>query len=65
MNIENNLLGNANRIVLMNIELDHMEGLYRNLLTAGSITKETFDIIMKKIDDERNFLNDQNRVIKQ
>ena len=60
MNIENNLLGNANRIVLMNIELDNMEGLYRNLLATGSITKEAFDIIMKKIDDERNFLNGQN-----
>lgn len=65
MNIENSLLGSAYHIELMNIELDHMEGLYRNLLTTGSITKETFDIIMKKIDDERNFLNGQNRVIKQ
>lgn len=64
MNIENSLLGSALHIELMNIELDHMEGLYRNLLTAGSITKEEFDIIMKKIDDERNFLNGQNRVIK-
>ena len=65
MNIENSLLGSADHIELMNIELDHMEGMYRNLLTAGSITKETFDIIMKKIDDERNFLNGKNRLIKQ
>lgn len=65
MNIENSLFGSALHIELMNIELDHMEGMYRNLLTAGSITKETFDIIMKKIDDERNFLNGKNRLIKQ
>ena len=65
MNIENSLLGSALHYELMNIELDHMEGMYRNLLTAGSITKEAFDIIMKKIDDERNFLNDKNRLIKQ
>ena len=64
MNIENNLLGNVNHYVLMNIELDHMKSLYRNLLTDGSITKETFDIIMKKIDDERNSLNGKNWVIK-
>lgn len=60
MNIENNLLGNVNYNVLMNIELDHMKSLYLNLLNDSSITKETFDIMMKKIDDERNFLNGKN-----
>lgn len=55
MNIENNLLGNANFHVLKNIELDNMKSLYLNLLNDGSITKETFEIMMKKIDDERNF----------
>ena len=60
MNLENNLLGNVNYHVLMNIELDHMKSLYLNLLNDGSITKETFDIMMKKIDDERNFLNGKN-----
>lgn len=56
MNIENSLLGNANYHVLMNIELDHMKSLYLNLLNDGSITKQTFEIIMNKIDNERNFL---------
>ena len=60
MNIENNVLGNVNYYVLMNIELDHMKSLYLNLLNEGSITKETFEIMMKKIDDERNFLNGKN-----
>ena len=60
MNIENNLLGNVNYHVLMNIELDRMKSLYLNLLNDGSITKETLEIIMKKIDDERNFLNGKN-----
>lgn len=60
MNIENNLLGNVNYYVLMNIELDNMKSLYLNLLNVGSITKETFDIMMKKIDDERNSLNGKN-----
>ena len=64
-NIENNLLGNINYGVLMNIELDNMKSLYLNLLNDGSITKETFEIMMKKIEDERNFLNGKNRVIKQ
>ena len=65
MNIENNLLGNVNYYVLMNIELDNIKSLYLNLLNDGSITKETFEIMMKKIDDERNFLNGKNLVIKQ
>lgn len=60
MNVENNLLGNANYHILMNIELDNMKSLYLNLLNDGSITKETLEIIMKKIDDERNFLNGKN-----
>jgi hypothetical protein len=60
MNVENNLLGNANYHILMNIELDNMKSLYLNLLNDGSITKETFEIMMKKIDDERNFLNGKN-----
>ena len=60
MNIENNLLGNVNYYVLMNIELDNIKSLYLNLLNDGSITKETFEIMMKKIDDERNFLNGKN-----
>ena len=60
MNIENNLLGNVNYYVLMNIELDNMKSLYLNLLNDGSITKETFEIMMKKIEDERNFLNGKN-----
>ena len=64
MNIENNLLGNVNYYVLMNIELDNIKSLYLNLLNDGSITKETFEIMMKKIDDERNFLNGKNWVIK-
>ena len=64
MNIENNLLGNVNYYVLMNIELDNMKSLYLNLLNDGSITKETFEIMMKKIEDERNFLNGKNWVIK-
>jgi hypothetical protein len=33
-------------------------------LNDDSITKETFEIMMKKIDDERNFLNGKNWVIK-
>ena len=60
MNIENNLLGNVNYYVLMNIELDNIKSLYLNLLNDGSITKETFEIMMKKIEDERNFLNGKN-----
>lgn len=60
MKIENNLLENVNYYVLMNIELDNMKSLYLNLLNDGSITKETFEIMMKKIDDERNFLNGKN-----
>jgi hypothetical protein len=60
MNVENNLLGNANYHILMNIELDNMKSLYLNLLNDDSITKETFEIMMKKIDDERNFLNGKN-----
>ena len=64
MNIENNLLENVNYYVLMNIELDNMKSLYLNLLNDGSITKETFDIMMKKIDDERNFLNGKNSKVK-
>ena len=60
MNVENNLLGNANYHILMNIELDNMKSLYLNLLNDGSITKETFEIMMKKIEDERNFLNGKN-----
>ena len=64
MDIKNNLLGNVNYYVLMNIELDNMKSLYLNLLNDGSITKETFEIMMKKIDDERNFLNGKNWMIK-
>jgi len=60
MKIENSLLGTALHYELMINELDIIEGLYRNLKAAGSITKEEFDIIMKKIDDERNFLNGKN-----